>query len=63
MKKIDSNLIKEYDDILKKISDFKGFSKLIFDNSDLELISKLLEKAESEFNARKNFILNLYSKK
>lgn len=62
MKKIDENLIAEYESILKKLSDFKIFSNEIFDNSDLETMIKIIEKSEIEFISRKNFILNLYKK-
>lgn len=62
MKKIDEDLINEYEKILKTISEFKKFSNEILDNSDLQAIIKILDKSETEFNLRKNYILSLYKK-
>lgn len=62
MKKIDKDLINEYEKILKNLSEFKKFSNDILDNSELETIIKILDKAEIDFNSRKNYILSLYKK-
>lgn len=62
MKKIDKDLISEYEKIITRISEFKKFSNEILDNSELETVLKILDKAESDFNARKTYIQSLYKK-